>query len=165
MQQVANTQTMTDIFNDLRRIFQALNEQSKQAEKMTGLTGPQLWAIQTIARETSIQVSALAGKMFLHPATVVGILNRLEGRGLIVRNRTKRDRRVVEIELTEAGKAFVVSSPEVPQGKLASGLLSLSATEMDEVHRSLQCLVSILDAQDIKPAPIKAVLPKNNQRS
>ena len=156
MPQAASTQTMTDIFNNLRRIFQALNEQSKQVEKLTSLTGPQLWAIQTIARETSVQVSVLAEKMFLHPATVVGILNRLEGRGLIVRNRTKRDRRVVEIELTESGRAFVVSSPEVPQGKLASGLNTLSMTEMDEVHRSLQRLVSILDAQDVKPTPIKA---------
>lgn len=159
MQQPSDTQTMTDIFNNLRRVFQALNEQSKQVEKLTSLTGPQLWAIQTIARESPVRVSLLAEKMFLHPATVVGILNRLEVRGLIVRNRTKRDRRVVEIELTESGRSFAVDAPEVPQGKLATGLNSLSASEMAEIHRSLQRLVSILDAQDMKPAPITAPTP------
>lgn len=159
MQQSSDTQTMTDIFNNLRRVFQALNEQSKQVEKLTSLTGPQLWAIQTIARESPVRVSLLAEKMFLHPATVVGILNRLEVRGLIVRNRTKRDRRVVEIELTESGRGFAVDAPEVPQGKLATGLNSLSASEMAEIHRSLQRLVSILDAQDMKPAPITAPTP------
>lgn len=159
MRQPSDTQTMTDIFNNLRRVFQALNEQSKQVEKLTSLTGPQLWAIQTIARESPVRVSVLAEKMFLHPATVVGILNRLEARGLIVRNRTKRDRRVVEIELTESGRTFAVGAPEVPQGKLATGLTSLSASETAEIHRSLQRLVSILDAQDMKPAPIAAPTP------
>lgn len=159
MQQPSDTQTMTDIFNNLRRVFQALNEQSKQVEKLTSLTGPQLWAIQTIARESPVRVSLLAEKMFLHPATVVGILNRLEMRGLIVRNRTKRDRRVVEIELTESGLTFAVGAPEVPQGKLATGLSSLSASETAEIHRSLQRLVSILDAQDMKPVPITAPTP------
>lgn len=142
------------IFNNLRRIFQALNEQSKQAEKQTGLTGPQLWAIVTVLREGSLRVSALAEKLYLHPATVVGILNRLEAKGLVVRKRTQQDRRVVEIELTPEGTRIALGAPEVPQGRLASGLASCSQGELQELCRSLEQLVSILDAQTVKPIPI-----------
>jgi len=148
------TQQATDIFNDLRRIFQALNEQSKQAEKATGLTGPQLWAMLTLLREGSLRVSALAEKMFLHPATVVGVLNRLEEKGFVVRKRGQLDRRAVEVELTESGRDVAAAAPEVPQGRIARGLNTLSSEEMSEVHRSLALLVSLLDAQAVKPVPI-----------
>jgi len=42
--------------------------------------------------------------MYLHPATVVGILDRLESRGLMKRMRSRDDRRVVNVQLTDDGK-------------------------------------------------------------
>lgn len=151
--QAGDTEVAT-IFNNLRRIFQALNEQAKQAEKQTGLTGPQLWAMVTVLREGPLRVSALAEKLYLHPATVVGILNRLEAKGLVVRKRMQHDRRVVEVELTPAGSRIALKAPEVPQGKLATGLASCSPTELEGLCRALEQLVGILDAQAVKPLPI-----------
>ena len=40
---------IADIFDNLRRVYQVINEQSKKAKKQTGITGPQLWAIKMIA--------------------------------------------------------------------------------------------------------------------
>jgi predicted secreted protein len=45
------------IIDNLRRVFRVVNEQSKKAKKETGLTGPQLWAIKTIAQGAPIMVS------------------------------------------------------------------------------------------------------------
>ena len=70
------------IIDDIRRVFQVVNEQSKKAKRETGLTGPQLWAIKMIGELSPVRVSDLAARMYLHPATVVGILNRLELQGL-----------------------------------------------------------------------------------
>ncbi len=152
----ASTETpqMADIFNNLRRIFQALNEQSKQAEKETGLTGPQLWMILTLEKEGIQRVTSLAEKLFLHPATVVGILNRLEDKGIIVRRRTQRDRRAVDVELTDIGRDIARQAPDVPQGKLAAGLATLAQEDIEEISRSLDKIVSLLDAQTTKPVPI-----------
>ncbi len=154
MSMQADKAEIAQIFNNLRRVFQALNEQSKQAEKLTGLTGPQLWAMVTVLREGPLRVSALAEKLYLHPATVVGILNRLEAKGLVVRKRTPKDRRAVEIELTPEGTTIALGAPEVPQGRLASGLASCSRGELQGLCRSLEQLVGILDAQAVKPLPI-----------
>lgn len=41
------TVIVAEIIDDIRRVFQVVNEQSKQAKRETGLTGPQLWAIVT----------------------------------------------------------------------------------------------------------------------
>ena len=39
---------ISEIMNDIRRVFQAVNDHSKKAERETGITGPQLWTIKII---------------------------------------------------------------------------------------------------------------------
>jgi DNA-binding MarR family transcriptional regulator len=142
---------VAEIIDNVRRVFQVVNEHSKQAERRTGLTGPQLWAIKTIAEESPIRVSDIARRMYLHPATVVGILDRLEQRGLLLRVRSMEDRRVVRVELTRAGEALVRRSPEVAQGLLVSGLESLKISRLRVLARGLDQLVEILGAQGLPP--------------
>ena len=142
---------IADIFDNLRRVYQVINEQSKKAKKQTGITGPQLWAIKMIAESSPVQVSELAHKMYLHPATVVGILNRLEGKGLVLRMRTREDRRVVDVNLTPEGKALVARAPEVAQGLLAAGLEVLPAVRLLDIASALDELVQILGAQEVPP--------------
>ena len=113
---------ISNIVDNLRRIFQILNEQSKKVENETGLTSPQLWAIKVINEHSPIKVSELASRLYLHPATVVGILDRLETHKLVKRRRCLDDRRVVWIELTEKGNELVKFAPEVAQGLLVAGL-------------------------------------------
>jgi MarR family transcriptional regulator, organic hydroperoxide resistance regulator len=147
----ARADTVAEIINSLRRVFQVVNEQSKKAEKETGLTGPQLWAIKTIAQGAPIMVSEIARRMYLHPATVVGILDRLEKQGLAIRIRSTKDRRIVRVELTRQGRALVKKAPEVAQGLLVAGLEKLDVVTLKNIARSLDQMVSILKAQNIPP--------------
>ena len=91
---------ISEIMDNIRRVFQAVNDKSKKAERETGITGPQLWAIKVIGDLSPVSVSDLAARMYLNPSTVVGILDRLESRGLVQRNRSDDDRRVVRVQLT-----------------------------------------------------------------
>ena len=142
---------VADIIDNLRRVFQVVNEQSKKVERETGLTGPQLWAIKIISDNAPIKVSVLARRMYLHPATVVGILDRLESRGLVMRTRSMEDRRVVEIDLTAQGKELVVQSPEAVQGMLIKGLEPLPDDKLIHIADGLEQLVKILGAKEIPP--------------
>ena len=142
---------VSEIIDNIRRVFQAVNEQSKKAKRETGLTGPQLWAIKTIAELSPVRVSGLARRMYVHPATVVGILNRLELQGLIKRVRTHGDRRVVNVELTDAGNALVAKAPQVAQGLLVAGLEELHFGKLQGIAASLGVLVHILGAQELPP--------------
>ena len=142
---------VADIIDNLRRVFQVVNEQSKKAERETGLTGQQLWAIKLIAETGEIKVSELARRMYLHPATVVGILDRLETRGLVTRRRSEVDRRIVYISLASQGRELVVRAPVVAQGLLTSGLEVLSERDVAKIAGSLERLVDILGAQELPP--------------
>ena len=142
---------IAEIIDDIRRVFHVVNEQSKKAKRKTGLTGPQLWAIKVIGELSPVRVSDLATRMYLHPATVVGILNRLELQGLIRRIRTNEDRRVVKIVLTDAGNAVVVKAPQVAQGLLVAGLEVLPLKKLKSISDTLEELVLILGAQELPP--------------
>lgn len=145
------SETVAEIIDNLRRVFQVVNEQSKKAEHATGLTGPQLWAIKTIAQDAPIMVSELARRMYLHPATVVGILDRLEKQGLVARIRSTEDRRVVRVELTGQGRTLVKKSPEVAQGLLVAGLEQLNGKKLTNIAEGLDQLAGILGAQNLPP--------------
>ncbi len=143
--------TVAAIVDNLRRVYQVVNEHSKKAEKETGLTGPQLWAIKTIAQEQPIMVSEIARRMYLHPATVVGILDRLEKQGVAMRVRSTEDRRVVKVELTGKGRTLVKRAPEVAQGVLVTGLEKLSTNKLNNIARAFGQMTKILGAQNIPP--------------
>lgn len=150
----AKTEEIPEVIDNLRRVFQAINEYSKNVEKTTGLTGTQLWAMKLLAKAAPIRVSVLAHKMYLHPATVVGILDRLESKGMVTRTRSKEDRRAVEIELTGLGKEMVANAPEVAQAMLVKGLEALSDEQFFHVVEGMGHMARILGADHLAPQPL-----------
>ena len=142
---------VSKIIDNIRRLFKAVNEQSKKAEHETGITGPQLWAIKIIGDLSPVRVSDLARRMHLHPATVVGILDRLESRKLVKRVRSKDDKRVVKVTLTDNGEKIIARAPQVAQGLLVAGLEVLSTKRLQGLDSALEQLVCILGAQELPP--------------
>jgi MarR family transcriptional regulator, organic hydroperoxide resistance regulator len=144
-------QVLEDIFNNLRRVFQAVQEYSKRVERETGLTGPQAWTMRVIADNGPIRITDIAQRMYLHVATVVGIVDRLEARGLVSRTRGVQDRRVVRVELTKEGRSLVANAPQVAQGMLLFGLEMLPDRKLRTIQSGLDTMVRILNAQNIPP--------------
>ena len=145
------TAAIAGVVDNLRRIFQVVHGYSKRAERVGGLTGPQLWAVKVLSESGPVRVSELARRMYLHPSTVVGILDRLEARGIAARTRSRKDRRVVTAALTRKGRGLVSKVPEVAQGLLLSGLEGLSERDLEAVSDGLEVVVRILGARRLPP--------------
>lgn len=144
-------ETIASAFDNLRRVVQVVQGYSKRAERVAGLTGPQLWAIKVLAESSPIMVSDLARRMYLHPSTVIGILDRLETRGLVKRTRSTKDRRVVTVTLARKGKDSVKKVPVVAQGLLLTGLEELSDKDLKLIAEGMDLLVGILGARRLPP--------------
>ncbi len=142
---------ITEILDNLRRVFQVIHGYSKRAERVAGFTGPQLWAMKVLAESAPIRVSDLARRMYLRPPTVVGILDRLEQQGQVARTRSAEDLRVVTVTLTAKGKKTVGKIPQVAQGLLLTGLKELDNKQLEAVSEGLELLVGILGARQIPP--------------
>ena len=145
---------ISEVIDNLRRVFQAITDFSRNAEKTTGLTGPQLWAVKLLANNAPLRLSDLARQMYLSPATVVGIIDRLEAKGLVTRTRSREDRRAVDLELSGEGKELVAQAPEVAQLVLLKGLEALSDEEFSSVAEGMELVVRILGAENLTPQPL-----------
>lgn len=139
------------IIDDIRRVFQVLTEQSKRAENETNLTSSQLWVIKILKETSPMKVSDLARSMYLHPATMVGLLDRLEAKDLVKRTRSEKDRRVVHIDLTDQGRELETHSPEVVQSLLVKGLETLTGQKLAAISEGLAQVVNILGVKDVPP--------------
>jgi DNA-binding MarR family transcriptional regulator len=142
------------ILRSLRRIVRAIDLYSRELKADCGLTVPQLVCLSAIVREKQITAAALSGQVNLSPSTLVGILDRLEKARSIQRVRSIEDRRQVIIKATEAGKSAVRKAPSPLQENLALGLGSLPPDEQAAIAQSLDKIVELMEAHEIKVAPL-----------
>ena len=115
------------------------------------MTGPQVWAMTVLAESAPIRVTDLARRMYLHPSTVVGILDRLEQQAQVTRTRSEKDHRVVTVSLTEKGRETVSKVPRIAQGLLLKGLKELSDEDLQTTSEGLRRLVGILGVEGMPP--------------
>lgn len=143
----------------LRRIIQAIDLHSRYLTKHFGLTGPQLIILREVATSTGQSVGDVAKAVSLSQATVTGICERLETRGLITRLRAESDRRRVLVGITDAGLAFLEKAPPPMQASFIEQFGKLQDWEQVMILSSLQRLVELLGAKKIDAAPILSTGP------
>ncbi len=143
-----------DVLIAIRRIIQSIDLHSRYLVKQFGLTGPQLIILQEVSRNNEISISELAKSISLGQATVTGILERLENRGLIIRRRSESDKRKVFIKSTEACEKLLAKAPPPMQEHFIAGFEKLQDWEQAMILSALQRLVMLMDAKTFDVAPI-----------
>jgi DNA-binding MarR family transcriptional regulator len=142
------------VLQALRRIIRAVDLHSRKLSARHKITGPQLVCLLSVAEYEPVTPSAIARHIHLSPSTVIGILDRLEAKGLVRRERDQKDRRLVQVSLTEQGKALVVSAPSPLQDTLAEAMNKLPEAELATIADSLDQLVELMEVRHIDAAPI-----------
>lgn len=127
--------------NAIRRMLHALRTSARRAETRRGVTGAQLFVLQTLAEAPVSSLNELASRTFTHQSSVSVVVNRLVRRRLVLKRRAVSDARRVELRLTAQGRALIRRSPVVAQAKLIDGLRALPRREAGELARLLQRLV------------------------
>ncbi len=148
--------TSDSVMIALRKIIQAIDMNSKKLVKRVGLTGPQLVILQEISSLGEVTAGEIARAVSLSQATLTGILERMEKRGLLSRRRSKHDKRRVMVSITESGMKILDDAPSLMQEEFVDGFSSLQEWEQNMILSSLQRLVSIMDAKAIQAAPFLA---------
>jgi DNA-binding MarR family transcriptional regulator len=148
--QVTPDIAISEIMQSLRRIFKAIQDYSHKVFEEFGITGPQLWALKTISQNESLSLSDLGKRMYLHPSTITGVIDRLEKKRYVARIRDQVDRRVIYVQLTAEGKRLAKRAPNPAQGKMIYGLKNLKRRELNLIYDSVQKLVKIMEAQNVK---------------
>lgn len=82
--------------------------------KELGLTYPQYLAMLVLWQEDGITVSTLSKRLLTDPGSVTPLLKRLEADQLLSRQRSRQDERVVELFLTDQGRAMREQARHIP---------------------------------------------------
>jgi len=85
-----------------------------------GLTHPQYLVMLALWERSPRTLNDLAVDLALEPATASPLVKRLEGEGLVARQRSSEDERRLEITLTAAGAALRDRAVDVPRQVMAA---------------------------------------------
>lgn len=94
------------ILGFLKDVNHLLKQGMKEMFRDYELTIPQLGVVHVLMKKEKAKVSEISDQLKLKDSTVSGILDRLEAQGLVERTRSKEDRRVVYVRLSDKFKAL-----------------------------------------------------------
>ena len=143
-----------EVLTTLRRLIRATDLHSKQLVKTAGLTAPQLLLLQAIREKGQVTIGALAKEISLSQATVTTILDRLEKRGLVYRERSSEDKRKVHAHLTDKGMEIIRDAPAPLQEQFVRQFRDLRDWEQSMIISSLQRVALMMDAEHIDASPV-----------
>jgi len=123
-------ETILYLYTESRRI-------TKELARRADLTGPQLTVVKLLETIGDLSLSELSERIRAQNSTVTGIIDRMEREGLVTRERSREDRRVVYIKLTAKGRELAQEIPVEPMEIFKGALESLSAQEMKDLMRIL----------------------------
>ena len=136
------------ILSALRRITRSVALHSRQLAAYSNITAPQLICLRAVIKSGPMTATAISREVHVSPSTVVGILDRLEDKGLIRRERGKQDRRIVFVTATDEGIRLAHETPSPLQKKLADALNALPELEQATITLSLERIVDLIDSND-----------------
>lgn len=140
--------------DDIHRIVEAIlylytesRRVTKQAARHMGLTGPQVSALKVLEAVGDLSLSELSFRMSARNSTITGIVDRMERDGLVVRERSSSDRRVVKIRATEHGKEIARGVPLTSLELFAGALRALHVEDRSALRRILRDLAEHVRAE------------------
>lgn len=142
------------ILRALRRIVQAIDVHSRKLAQQHDITSPQLVTLLCVAEEGPLTLSGIAERVHVSSGTVVGILHRLESKGLVRRDRDTQDRRLVYVTITALGRRLAETAPSPLQDTFAEALHRLPELEQIAIAMSLERVVDLMQARGLDAAPL-----------
>ena len=122
----------------------AMSKVYRKLLKELGLTYPQYLVMMVLWEQDRLSVSEIGERLFLDSATLTPLLKRLEGLGLVLRQRSRPDERHVEVTLTQSGKALRDQAEKVPEAVLCAS--QCRPEELVQLRDELHALRSRLAA-------------------
>ncbi|NIO11858.1 MAG: MarR family transcriptional regulator [Deltaproteobacteria bacterium] len=113
-----------------------LQEDLEQVE----LTPPQFYVLATIGYLGGVPFSEIGAKMMVTVSNLTGIVDRLEEKGIVTRERDKRDRRVIYVKLTDKGKKLYKTSVTAFENSVSQLFSGLDGAEQKELSTLLRKL-------------------------
>jgi len=146
MSDIKKIPTPENIAGSMPEVFELIEELEKRFKQFQGytlkesnLTTPQYFILNLLSVEDGRPLKELADELACTRATITGIVDTLEKKGLVNRNPNRSDRRSLLVKLTERGRALLQSTPDLEKS-FGSCCDVLPPDEVRELNRLLKRL-------------------------
>lgn len=126
------------VLRELAQAYHAFSAYSAAHIRQLGLTPAQFDVIATLGNTQGMPLSELAQKTLITKGTLTGIIDRLEGKGLVRREVPVGDRRSFLAVLTPAGETLFAQVFPAHIDYLRRAFAERDAGELEQVRRTLR---------------------------
>ncbi|MGD8453908.1 MAG: MarR family transcriptional regulator [Phycisphaerae bacterium] len=136
------------------RVHQHAAAAFRHALEPVGLTPPQFGVLARLCVENGQRQATLCERCAVDPNTMVGIVDRLEKAGLVVRRRDPQDRRACLVQITAKGRRAFAGCAPARAAASAEAWAALTRAEQGRLRNLLRKALRLppLPAQGKDPA-------------
>jgi DNA-binding MarR family transcriptional regulator len=120
-------------------------KRGREQQSGGGLSGTQLRALDGLADAGRATARQLADYADVTPATMTGMLDTLQNRGVIRRERSLTDRRAIQIVLTDQGREIVAEARERWQRRWQEAMSDVPSEDLQAAIRVLGKVTDMFD--------------------
>jgi DNA-binding MarR family transcriptional regulator len=142
-----------DALKALRRIQRMTELASRRLAQTAGLTPSQLSVLRILDEGGEISAGQIAKATQLKHATITSLIDKLEARGFVARQKWETDRRRVWLHLLPAGKVALSKAPNPLHETFRTGFDALPDWHQAMLVSALERAVLLLDAEKLDAAP------------
>ena len=107
------------------------------------LTSPQFYVLATIGYAGGLPFGEIGEKMMVTVSNLTGIVDRLEEKGLVARERDVHDRRVIRVRLTEKGSKLYKNTIPLFEKSISQFFSPLDKSQQKELSSLLRKLIRV----------------------
>jgi DNA-binding MarR family transcriptional regulator len=150
-----NEALIYDIVAGIRNLRRVVYHDYIRTGRQLGLTETQSDVLRTLLIHGEMSSADLSRNLYVTPANITGVIDRLEKKGLVARIRYQADRRVALISLTESGKGLSAQLPDPVENKLISGLLNLGQHQVQALDNAMNRIIGLIGAEKMGEIPLE----------
>ena len=145
------TDDVRTVMDSLRRVVRDLRLSARDAERSAGISGAQLFVLQSLLDESASSLNELADRTLTDQSSVSVVVKRLADRKLVARKASPVDARRIELSLTAGGKRLLARCPEPTQARLVRSLRRMSGAELASLMKGLTALLREMGIENAAP--------------
>jgi DNA-binding MarR family transcriptional regulator len=135
---MADARVLERSMNVVRSIVRAQRINTRAIEVKMGISLAQLFVLQHLAERPAESLNDLAERTATHQSSVSVVVRRLVERGYVTRTTAAADKRRIQIDVTDKGRALLADAPVTIQAQLMAGLRVLGREDQTRLADLLE---------------------------
>ncbi|HUL42527.1 MAG TPA: MarR family winged helix-turn-helix transcriptional regulator [Burkholderiales bacterium] len=141
-------QLASQVLKKFRQVLKSTKKYFQKVDERCGLSGAQLWVLWELGQMPGMRISDLATSLAIKQPSATNLVDKLEERELIRRERNGSDRRVVRLYLTRRADKLIARAPTPAQGLLPDALSRIPGKTLRDLDTNLSLLLKVMKPRD-----------------